>query len=335
MTDKKPHGNVALFVPHAGCPHQCSFCNQRHIAGSVGMPSAEEVQRTCEIALKTLPKTAKAQIAFFGGSFTAIPRDDMICLLEAAAPFVKSGAFAGIRVSTRPDAVDEEVLALLKNYGATTVELGAQSMNDAVLARCHRGHTAAHVEAAAMLIKKAGVSLGLQMMTGLPESSDAIDEQTARALAALQPDEVRIYPTLVIDGTPLAEEYRQGKYTPQTLEQAVNLCARLLRFFEEEQHIPVIRMGLHAEQDMAEHCLAGPFHPAFRELCEGRLYREKAWQLLTQHGQPQAVLRVHPTGVSKMVGHKKENIRYFEKAGYTVTITADEQVLPREIILGK
>lgn len=335
MTNKKPHGNVALFVPHAGCPHQCSFCNQRHIAGSVGMPSAEEVRKTCEIALKTLPKIAKAQIAFFGGSFTAVPRDDMVYLLEAASPFVKSGAFAGIRVSTRPDAVDAEVLALLKHYGVTTVELGAQSMNDAVLARCHRGHTAADVETAAILIKKAGLSLGLQMMTGLPESSDAIDEQTARALATLQPDEVRVYPTLVIDGTPLAEEYRQGKYTPQTLEQAVNLCAQLLRFFEEEQHIPVIRMGLHAEQDVAEHCLAGPFHPAFRELCEGRLYRDKAWQLLKEHNQPQAVLRVHPTDVSKMVGHKKENIRYFAKAGYTVTIMADEGVLPREIILGK
>ncbi len=285
--------------------------------------------------MRTLPNGAKAQIAFFGGSFTAIPRGDMEALLCAAAPFVKSGEFVGIRVSTRPDAVDEEILETLKRYGVTTVELGAQSMNDAVLARCGRGHTAEQVRKAAALIKQAELSLGLQMMTGLPDSTDEIDEQTAHALAALAPDEVRVYPTLVIDGTPLANEYQQGRYMPQTLEQAVDLCARLLVFFEEKQHIPVIRMGLHAEEEMAGHCLAGPFHPAFRELCEGRIYRDKALALLQEKGESCAVLRVHPTALSKMVGHKKENIRTFAAAGYAVTIAADENVLPRQIIWGK
>lgn len=334
MTEKK-HYNVALFVPHAGCPHQCMFCNQRHIAGAAGMPSARDIQTACQTARRTLPPGAKAQIAFFGGSFTAIPRSDMEALLQAAAPFVKSGDFTGIRVSTRPDAVDSEVLEVLKHYGVTTVELGAQSMNDAVLTRCGRGHTAKQVETASALIQKAGLSLGLQMMTGLPDSTDEIDEQTAQALAALRPDEVRIYPTLVIDGTPLGIEYRQGKYVPQSLEQAVDLCARLLVFFEEEQHIPVIRMGLHAEEEMTGHLLAGPFHPAFRELCEGRLYRDKALALLQQKGEASAVLRVHPTALSKLVGHKKENIRAFAKAGYAVTIAADETVLPKQIIWGK
>ncbi len=299
------------------------------------MPSALDIQTACQTAIKTLPPDAKAEIAFFGGSFTAIPRSDMEALLQAASPFVKSGVFFGIRVSTRPDAVDEEILQVLKSYGVTTVELGAQSMNDRVLARCGRGHTAEHVRKSAALIKQAGMSLGLQMMTGLPDSTDETDKQTAQALAALRPDEVRVYPTLVIDGTPLGVEYRQGNYVPQTLEQAVALCARLLVFFEEEQHIPVIRMGLHAEEEMAGHCLAGPFHPAFRELCEGRIYRDKALALLQEKKESSAVLRVHPTALSKMVGHKKENIRAFAKAGYAVTIAADENVLPRQIIWGK
>ncbi len=299
------------------------------------MPSEKDIQTACETAKKTLPKGSKAQIAFFGGSFTAIERFHMEALLKAAEPFVKSGDFSGIRISTRPDAVDKEILKLLKDYGVTTVELGAQSMNDTVLVRCGRGHTAEHVRKAATLIKQAGLSLGLQMMTGLPDSTDEIDEQTARELAALHPDEVRVYPTLVIDGTPLSIEYRQGKYTPQSLEQAVALCARLLLFFEEKQNIPVIRMGLHAEEEMTGHLLAGPFHPAFRELCEGRIYREKALALLQERGKPSAILRVHPTALSKMVGHKKENIRAFAAAGYAVTIAADETVLPRQIIWGK
>ena len=299
------------------------------------MPSEKDIQTACETAKKTLPKGSKAQIAFFGGSFTAIERFHMEALLKAAEPFVKSGDFSGIRISTRPDAVDKEILKLLKDYGVTTVELGAQSMNDTVLVRCGRGHTAEHVRKAATLIKQAGLSLGLQMMTGLPDSTQEIDKQTAIELAALAPDEVRVYPTLVIEGTPLANEYQQGRYVPQTLEQAVDLCAQLLLFFEEEHNIPVIRMGLHTEEEMVSNLLAGPFHPAFRELCEGRTYRNKALALLKEKQEKSAVLRVHPTALSKMVGHKKENIRAFAAAGYAVTITADESVLPRQIIWGK
>ncbi len=330
INSKKHHSNVAIFVPHAGCPHQCSFCNQKHIAGQTAFPTAQAVRTACETAQRTLRPGMQAQIAFFGGSFTAIPQQDMIRLLAAAEPFVESGAFAGIRVSTRPDAVDSERLALLRQYGVTTVELGAQSMNDTVLARCGRGHTSRDVAAASALVHQAGLSLGLQMMTGLPASGAECDEQTAMALAALHPDEVRIYPTLVVEGTPLAEEYRRGEYIPQTLEQAVTLCARLLKFFEDECHIPVIRLGLHAEQEMMRHCLAGPWHPAFRELCEGRIYREKVHELLKQCRTRDVELRVHPTDVSRVVGHKKENIRFFAEAGYRLVVKPDEKALPSD-----
>ncbi len=335
MTNKTPHANVALFVPHAGCPHQCSFCNQRHIAGAQRTPSDDEVKAACERALQTKRADALAQIAFFGGSFTAIDPNEMERLLKAAYPYVQSGAFAGIRVSTRPDAIDAERLAMLKAYGVNTVELGAQSMDDAVLNYCRRGHTARDVEQAAQLIRSAGVSLGLQMMTGLPLDTDDGALRTAERLAALLPDEVRIYPTLVIEGTPLADEYRRGEYQPQTLEQAVSLCGRLLTFFEEERRIPVIRLGLHAEESMQVHCLAGPQHPAFRELCEGRRFRDKILTLLKESNGGEITVLVHPACVSRAVGHRQENKVWFRERGYTVHIRANEAVAYGEIKRGE
>lgn len=322
----KRHANIAIFVPHAGCPCQCSFCNQRHIAGQQQFPSAEDVKNACETAKRALAAEANAQIAFFGGSFTAIPRDEMVGLLQAAAPYVKRGDFSGIRVSTRPDAIDNDVLTILKDYGVTTVELGAQSMDDAVLSACRRGHTAKQVQEAARLIRGAGLTLGLQMMTGLPGDTDEGTMRTAQALAELTPDEVRIYPTLVIEGSPLATAYRNGTYNPQTLDEAVTLCVRLLTFFEEERGIPVIRLGLHAEDEMMRHCLAGPWHPAFRELCESRIFRQKAELLFKQTQQTEVELAVHPACVSRMVGHRRENLTAFKKNGYTVKVVADSNV---------
>ena len=285
----------------------------------------------CETARRTMRADTRAQIAFFGGSFTAIPRADMELLLRAAQPYVKSGEFDGIRVSTRPDAVNAEVLAVLKEYGVTTVELGAQSMDDAVLSRCQRGHTAKQVETAAEAIKKAGLSLGLQMMTGLPGDTDDGALLTAKRLADLGPDEVRIYPTLVIDGSPLAEQYRAGAYQPQTLEQALDLCGKLLVFFEEERGIPVIRVGLHDEKTMRKHCLAGPWHPAFREVCESRIFRKKTEILLKNAPKGDIILLVHPSCVSRMVGQRRENILAFEQQGYTIKVVADATVAVGEI----
>ncbi len=289
------------------------------------------MRTACETAKRTLPDGAAAQIAFFGGSFTAIPREDMVRLLKAAAPYVKSGVFSGIRVSTRPDAIDGEVLDILKEYGVTTVELGAQSMDDAVLRRCRRGHTAKQVEEAAKRIRAAGLSLGLQMMTGLPGDTDEGALRTAQALAALKPDEVRVYPALVIEGAPLADEYRSGEYQPQTLDQAVALCVRLLTFFEEEQGIPVIRLGLHAEEDMMRHCIAGPWHPAFRELCESRIFFKKAQKILEKSKKTNVILAVNPSCVSRMVGHRRENLIAFMKDGYTVKVVADSEIAYGEI----
>ncbi len=324
IKSKKRHCNVALFVPHAGCRHQCSFCNQRHIAGTAALPTAEDVVTACEQAIRTMRVSAEdAEIAFFGGSFTAIERETMVRLLQAAFPYVKSGKFRGIRLSTRPDAIDEDVLSLLAAYGVTTIELGAQSMCDRVLQKNGRGHTAEDVRSAARLIKERGFSLGLQMMTGLPDDNEDGAWETARQLAALHPDFVRIYPTLVMAHTPLAEWYRCGEYQPQTTEEAIALCSGLLWYFEQEKTIPVIRLGLHSEEEMREHCLAGPFHPAFRERCESYRWVQRIQAALFERGCTMVTIAVHPSQLSKVIGQKRENIDKFKAVGYTVTVTAD------------
>jgi histone acetyltransferase (RNA polymerase elongator complex component) len=202
------HANVAFFVPMVGCPHRCSFCDQTSITGEAGIPKPEEVDETLKKASRELRGFAeKSEIAFFGGTFTMIPEKLMRSLLEPAAKWVRRGAFSGIRLSTRPDAIDEHVLAVLKEYGVTSIELGAQSSNDSVLAKNLRGHSFADTKKATALIKEQGFSLGLQMMTGMPGSTRDKDIMTAAAFAALKPDTMRIYPTLVLKNTLMAKWY--------------------------------------------------------------------------------------------------------------------------------
>lgn len=311
---------IALFVPHAGCPHRCSFCDQTAIAAE-GMPTPEEVRRSCEAALaggKLDP--AGTEIAFFGGSFTAIDRAAMTALLAAAAPFVRAGRVSGIRVSTRPDAVDDAVLAVLKRYGVRAVELGAQSLDDAVLAANGRGHTAAQVTAAAVAVQRAGLELGLQMMTGLYGSDSACDRRTAAGLASLRPATVRIYPTVVLRGTALERLWRAGRYTPPNLDDTVLLCADLLDFFAARD-IPVIRLGLHASPALEDAAVAGTWHPALRELCESERWYRRLSARLPRDGAVTA--RVHPADVSRAVGYRRRNIVRLAADGCALTVRGD------------
>ena len=331
------HGTVALFVPHAGCPHRCSFCDQRAIAGTGERLTPDKVEAACLQAESriTLPGR-QAELAFFGGSFTALPKKEMCALLDAALPFVRRGVFRGIRLSTRPDCVDEGILAALAGRSVTAVELGAQSMDDAVLVQNGRGHTAADVERAAGLIRARGLSLGLQMMTGLPGSTPDTDRETAARLAALRPDTMRIYPTVALRGTPLDGMVRSGAYIPPTLEETVALCAELLRFFEEERDIPVIRLGLHASPDLEQNRVAGPWHPAFRELCEGRIYRDRAASLLRECGIPPGPVRllVHPRALSAMIGQRRGNVVWFRERGYCVEVEGDPALSRYRVKIG-
>ena len=324
------HANLAFFVPHAGCPHRCSFCDQVNITGRQQAPTPQEVEDTLRAAAAVLPpeRRREMEIAFFGGSFTAIPREMMTALLEPAFCSLRRDGFAGIRISTRPDAIDPQVLSVLKSYGVTAVELGAQSMDDRVLAANFRGHTAADVERAAGQIRAQGFSLGLQMMTGLYGDTDAGAWETARAFVRLQPDTVRIYPAIVLPGTLLARWYARGDYQPQTLEEGVALCAGLLDLFEDAG-IRVIRVGLHDSPQLAREHLAGPYHPAFRELCESRRFYTRLLAALRALGPMGPVtVRVHPRSRSVAAGQKRTNLVSFAREGYTVRFLDDPAVAP-------
>ena len=326
------HSNISIFIPHNGCPHRCAFCNQRTISGAASQPTADDVRKAVNTALAS-PRFegANAEIAFFGGSFTAINREYMIELLEAAHEFIVSGQVAGIRVSTRPDAIDDEILEILKKYGVTSIELGAQSMRDEVLQMNRRGHTAQDVVEASQLIKQYGFSLGLQMMTGLYGDDNVGARYTARQIAALRPDTVRIYPTVVLKGTELAGKMRSGEYIPQGYEDAAKLCAQLLRFFEQKR-INVIKLGLHASDGVEGSMVGGAYHPAFRELCEGILYYNLIRQTLREN-YPEGgdfVVYVPTADISKATGQKKSNIFKLAEEGWNVRIKGDDAIAGNE-----
>ena len=329
------HSNIALFVPHNGCPHQCSFCNQKSITGVSYQPSKKDVQDAIEVAKKSLQeKTKNAEIAFFGGSFTAIDKEYMVELLESAYPYVKSGEFAGIRVSTRPDCIDDEILKILKKYGVTSIELGAQSMIDEVLLENNRGHNANAVVLASEKIKEYGFSLGLQMMTGLYKSDNEKDILTAKKLAKLKPDTMRIYPTIVMKSTYLEELYYNGEYAPTELENTVELCAYLLEFFED-QNINVIRVGLHSSESMQKDKVAGAFHEAFRELCQSKIIYKKILKQIEDKNIKTGDIEIYinPKLVSKVNGQKKSNILLLSKNGYNAQIKQDSNINLEDIII--
>lgn len=318
---KTKHANISIFVPHIGCAHKCSFCNQNTITGQTFTPRASDVIASCEKAISYGVDLKNTEIAFFGGSFTAIPKSYMLELLEAAYQFVKIG-FKGIRISTRPDAITPEILEILKEYGVTTVELGAQSMDDEVLALNERGHTATDVVNASKLIREYGFSLGLQMMVGLYGSNVGKDIKTANAIVDLKPAEVRIYPIVILKNTKLGDLYRKGEYKTYDMETAVDLCSLLLDIFEQNG-INVIKLGLHSSQEVEANMLGGIYHPAFRELCESRRFRnemEKLTKVVKEY-----TFTVKSCDVSKAIGQQKCNLNYFKKKGITVKIIPNDE----------
>ena len=330
------HINIALFIPDEGCPHRCSFCNQKTITGTSKRPQPNDVISACETALNGKKDVSGGEIAFFGGSFTAIERGYMLSLLKCAKSYLDRGLFKGIRISTRPDCIDDSILALLKEYKVTSIELGCQSMDDEVLFLNERGHTAAQCESACCLVREYGFELGVQMMTGLFGDTDEKALETAERLIALRPDTARIYPTVVLKNTALERLYAEGRYRAQTLEEAVALCSRLLKMFTQGG-VKVIRLGLHSGGGVEENYVAGAYHPAFREKCESRLYRENIEKLLSENRvqKGEATVFVSPRYLSQAKGQKKENITYFKEHGYNINIVTKENIEQYEVRLGR
>ena len=299
---------IPVFVPHLGCPNDCVFCNQRRISGHTEPATALTVKTAIENAAALSPKGTKRQLAFYGGSFTAIPVAAQTALFEAAKPYLDDGTISSIRLSTRPDAIDAETLARLKKYSVQTVELGAQSLCDKVLWLSNRGHTAKEVEDAAIMVKQAGFELILQMMTGLPGDTDESCVETAKKIIALRPDGVRIYPTVIVRDTELYDMWKAGTYKEHTVSDAVRVCAKITKLFDEAG-IPIIRMGLNPTEDLSGgDAVGGAYHPALGELVRSRMMLDKAVKLLDGvEPDKRVVLGVNKSDVSKMIGQHRCN----------------------------
>lgn len=320
------HSNISIFVPHKGCPNDCSFCNQRAISGQMTSATPEDVEDAVETAIKYKVPPKNTEIAFFGGSFTAIEREDMLSLLTAAKHFLDIYKFKGIRISTRPDCINTDILETLKNYGVTAIELGAQSMSDEILSANRRGHTAEDVRKASKLIKEYDFELGFQIMTGLYKSDFQKDEQTALEIIKLRPDTVRIYPTVVLKNTHLGYLQEMGEYIAPTAEESAPFCARLLQLFEKEG-IKVIKLGLHSSETVESDMIGGAYHPAFRELCEGEIYLTKILEKLsTKDKNQQYVIYVNKKVLSKAKGQQKRNEKALKNQGFHCIIKGKENL---------
>ena len=274
---------IPVFIAHQGCPHQCVFCNQHVITRDSGQSSrvgAQEVKKEIETCLSwPRDRTREVQVAFYGGSFTGLDRSLQEELLQAVQPYMNDGLVQSVRLSTRPDYIDSETACFLKEYNVGLVELGVQSMDPNVLAMAGRGHGSEQAQKAFCILKEAGIAVGGQLMIGLPGESTAGVLDGARQLAALKPDLVRIYPTLVIQGSPLARMFARKEYQPMSLNKAIALCSKLKRYFDD-QKIPVIRMGLQPSASLEKDVVAGPYHPAFGELVMSRLFFRRMRDML-------------------------------------------------------
>ncbi|OQY60553.1 MAG: hypothetical protein B6245_00960 [Desulfobacteraceae bacterium 4572_88] len=337
MPSEKPF-IIPVFIPHAGCLHQCAFCNQAKITSvRRQLLSSEQFRLLVEGFLNYKGSRRKlVQIAFYGGTFLGLEKNDIERLLREADRFVQAGKVDGIRFSTRPDTVDQKRLDIIRDFPVSTIELGVQSMDDRVLKQSRRGHTAADTERAFYLLREQGYEVGMQMMVGLPGENHASALDTGKKIAALSPDMVRIYPTVVIENSPLARWYRDGKYMPLPLDACVTLVKQLYLLFQEK-NIRVIRMGLQASEDFEKgtSILAGPYHPAFGHMIYSEIFLDILSAALTVQNIPQKSvphgtisIRVHPRNISKMRGMNNKNIDILKRQFHltAVDVTPDDML---------
>ncbi len=333
MKSKKKQYIIPIFVPHLGCPNDCSFCNQRKISGQLKKVTENDVRDTIEYYLNNFKdRKAYKEVAFFGGSFTGIDVEEQNKLLSVAYDYIKEKKIDGIRISTRPDYIDKSILKRLKKYKVKTIELGVQSSNDFVLKRCKRGHNFEDVKKASKLIRRYRFTLGHQMMVGLPESSALDDLNTAKDLIKLKPKIVRIYPVLVIKGTELEKEMNNGKYEPLSVEQAVERCKEIMYLFNKKK-IKVIRIGLQSTDTICSpdketsEVVGGPYHETFRQLVEASIYYDYIIDKIKNFNMnvKEVLIRVNPQDVNNVVGYKKENITKIKEV-YDVNAKIEQDI---------
>lgn len=337
MNKSKKQYVIPVFIPHLGCPNDCSFCNQKSISGKTKMPTKEEVINIIEENLKNIKdEEANKEIAFFGGSFTGIDIEKQQEYLEIANEYIKSKKVNGIRLSTRPDYINKDILKMLKKYNVKTIELGVQSTNNYILKRCDRGHTFEDVKVASKLIRKYRFNLGHQMMVGLPESTKLDELRTAKDLIKLKPKMVRIYPVLVIKGTKLEKELQNEEYKPLTVSQAVERCKELLYLFNKK-NIQVIRVGLQNTDEITDpknkdsEVVAGPYHPAFGQLVDDSMWYDSISDKIKKINMKvkEVKIKVNFVDMNNAIGHKKSNIkRLKEMYDVDIVVEADNNIKP-------
>lgn len=301
---------LPIFLPHRGCCQDCLFCNQKVMAGEA--PSPEAVRKLIETALHHFPSCSderERQVAFYGGSFTLMLQKDQISYLKEVQPFLTAGRLNSIRLSTRPDALSEETLGVLKKYGVKTIEVGVQSMSDKILFLSRRGHTAKDSASAILRLRAWGFEVGVHLMIGLP--GDSCDDflHSLDRIIELSPDFVRIHPTLVLRGASLEALWKDGKYSPLPLDEAIRWLKKgVLKL--EKASLPLARMGLQPTTALTEDLLAGPFHPALRQLADSAIFYDMAENLLENHlNGSSPVFLCHPKDLANLTGQRKENLQ--------------------------
>lgn len=317
------HYNIPIFIPELACPNRCIYCNQRHISGQLQAVKPEEIEQIIEQHLSTFIRPSFVELAFFGGSFTGIDEKDMITYLKIVQPYIEKGGVKSIRISTRPDYINEKILDILKQYNVRDIELGAQSLNEEVLAFAKRGHTVKDVENASRLIKDYGFSLGLQMMIGLPLDSVERSKVTAKKILELGAESTRIYPTLVINNTDLADLYRAGQYKALSLEEAIEWTAEIYKIFSQTD-ITILRVGLHPSEALikGEQLLAGPFHVSFKELVLTKLWQEK----LEKIPDNTKIISVNPREINYAIGYNGVNRKILQEKSPFLKFISDSNV---------
>jgi histone acetyltransferase (RNA polymerase elongator complex component) len=333
---------VPIFIPNQGCPHRCIFCEQEKITSQPGEAiNRTHVERILEKAIhsKDFDLRRKPEVAFYGGTFTRLPLNLMTELLEAVAYYKKQGFFQSIRISTRPDALDENRLEVMKGYGVLTVELGAQSMDEHVLMLSNRGHTAEDTVEAVKVLKRYGFRVGIQLMPGLPGDSRERFRSTITKVIELRPNMVRLYPAIVIRGTELAYLFRKGRYEPLRLEDAIEICAEgCVRL--ETQGIPVIRIGLMSSPTLLEEgqIVSGPWHTAFGFLVRSHIHHQNMQKDLPDWGVvSQIKIRAPKSEISLVRGYKNQGLQLIKRktgAGI-ISVEPDDSILPGQVRIEK
>lgn len=318
---------IPVFIPEKACPFRCVYCNQYHITQCTCSVEPDDVKQQIDNYLRTIPPYAHVRLGFFGGSFTGMPITEQNRYLQVAQPYIESGRIREIQLSTRPDYINEEILQNLQAHHVTTIELGAQSLDDEVLRLSGRGHTAAEVEQASALIRSYQFKLGLQMMLGLPGDTRDKALATARRIVELGAQCTRIYPTLVIKDTELETMYREGRYQPLTMDEAVAQAADVMEIFEQAG-VQILRVGLHPSEGLIsrESLVAGPFHVSFKELVETERWRRRLVAALGDRQGGILQLTVHPSNVNAVVGYGGANRKWLEERFQQVVIKQEAGV---------